>query len=178
MTGATTSPVLAALAQARMRAAPMFARWCELNRISFCPAAPADVARFVGDCASLGVGRLWPAVQEVSRLHASMGLADPTLGGAVAAAITDLADIAPPRSWPNDRKERFKSLPHDLQVFVVSHEARREKALRRAQNVAAIARQELARLRAQQIGTADQIETEGTEADDRKGHESDPRTAT
>jgi hypothetical protein len=68
------SPVLAALAQARSRAAPMFAKWCELNGISFCPAAPADVARFVSDCASLGIERLWPAVQKISKLHVSLGL--------------------------------------------------------------------------------------------------------
>jgi hypothetical protein len=137
------SPVLAALAQARSRAAPIFAKWCELNGISFCPAAPTDVARFVSDCASLGIERLWPAVQEISRLHVSLGLADPTLGGAAAAAIDDIAGIDPPRSWPNDRKQRFRSLPYDLQVYVAGHESQREKALRRAQNEAALARQKL-----------------------------------
>jgi hypothetical protein len=99
----TTNPVLAALAQARMRAAPMFARWCELNGVGLCPAAPADVAKFVADCASLGIERLWPAVQEISAVHRSLGLADPTLGGVVAAAISDVAGIEPPRSWPGDR---------------------------------------------------------------------------
>jgi hypothetical protein len=69
MSRTMTNPVLAALAQARMRAAPMFARWCELNRVSPCPAAPAAVARFVADCASLGIERLWPAVQEISKGH-------------------------------------------------------------------------------------------------------------
>jgi hypothetical protein len=122
------SPVLAALAQARLRAAPMFAKWCELNGICFCPAAPADVGSFVSDCASLGMERLWPAVQEISKLHTSLGLADPTLGAAAAAAIDGIAGIDPPRSWPNDRKQRFRSLPYDLQVYVVGHESQREKA--------------------------------------------------
>jgi hypothetical protein len=139
-----TNPVLAALAQARLRAAPMFARWCELNGTTFCPAAPATVARFVRDCGALGIERLWPAVQEISKLHASLGLADPTLGGAAADAISELAAISAPRSWPDDHKQRFKSLPYDLQVHLAAHEARREKALRRAQNDAAIARQKLA----------------------------------
>lgn len=134
MKGTVTNPVLAALAQARWRAAPMFARWCELNGVSFCPAAPAAVARFVVDCASLGMDRLWPAVQEISRAHVSLGLADPTLGGAAAAAISAAAGIDPPRSWPNDRKQLFKTLPYDLQVYVAAHEAQREKAVRRAQN--------------------------------------------
>lgn len=139
-----TNPVLAALAQARMRAAPMFVKWCELNGLSPCPAAPAHVARFVVDCTPLGIERLWPAVQDISRLHVSVGLADPTLGGVAAEAISALAGIDPPRSWPADCKQRFKSLPYDLQVYVAAHEAQREKALRRAQNEAASARQKLA----------------------------------
>jgi hypothetical protein len=140
----TTNPVLAALAQARMRAAPMFVKWCELNGLSPCPAAPAHVARFVVDCAPLGIERLWPAIQDISRLHVAVGLADPTLGGVTAEAISDLAGIDPPRSWPAGPKQRFKSLPYDLQVYVAAHEAQREKALRRAQNEAASARQKLA----------------------------------
>src|SRR5215216_4463325 len=140
----TTNPVLAALAQARMRAAPMFVKWCELNGLSPCPAAPAHIARFVMDCAPLGIERLWPAIQDISRLHVSVGLADPTLGGVAAEAINELAGIDPPRSWPGGPKQSFKSLPYDLQVYVAAHETQREKALRRAQNEAANARQKLA----------------------------------
>lgn len=136
------NPVLVALAQARMRAAPMFVRWCELHGVSPCPAAPADVARFVADCASLGIGRLWPAIQEISRLHASIGLADPTLGGVAAVAVDDVARISPPRSWPTDRRQGFRSLPYDLQVYIAAHELQREKALRRAQNEAALAKRQ------------------------------------
>lgn len=139
----TTNPVLAALAQARQRAAPMFARWCELNGASFCPAAPATVAKFVSDCASLGIARLWPAVRDISRTHATLGLADPTLGGAVASALSEIAGLAPPRSWPDDVKQRFRRLPYDIQLFIVEHEARREKALRRAQNELAALRKKL-----------------------------------
>jgi hypothetical protein len=122
----------------------MFARWCELNRVPPCPAAPSAVARFVVDCAALGIERLWPAVQEISKMHVSMGLADPTLGGPAAVAIGEIARILPPRSWPDRYKARFRSLPYDLQVYIAAHETQREKALRRAQNEAAIARQSLA----------------------------------
>jgi hypothetical protein len=95
------------------------------------------------DCAPLGIERLWPAVQDISRLHVSAGFADPTLGGVAAQAINELARVEPPRSWPADHKQRFKLLPYDLQVHVAAHEARREKALRRAQNEAAGAKQKL-----------------------------------
>jgi len=163
--------VLAALAQARLRAAPVFARWCELNGASFCPASPATVAKFVADCAPLGIARLWPAVQDISKTHVSLGLADPTLGGAVAAAIGDVAAIEAPRSWPDDRKQRFKTLPYDLQAFVAGHEARREKALRRAQNEAASARQKLAEL--QQLPT----KPKEFESDEIKGNQTDVRAS-
>jgi hypothetical protein len=139
-----TNPVLAALAQARLRAAPMFARWCELNGATFCPAAPATVAKFVVDCGALGIARLWPAVQDISRTHVSLGLADPTLGGAAAKAVSDVAGLAPPRSWPEDRKQQFRSLPYDVQAFIAGHEVLREKALRRTQNEAAVLRRKLA----------------------------------
>jgi hypothetical protein len=127
-----------------MRAAPMFVKWCELNGVEPRPAAPANVARFIVDCASLGIERLWPAIQEIATLHVDVGLADPTLGGPVAAAISDIAKIDPPRSWPSDRKHRFKLLPYDLQLYVAAHELQREKALRRAQNEAANATRRLA----------------------------------
>jgi hypothetical protein len=162
-----TDALLAALAQTRRRDNSMFGNWCELNGIAGCPAAPAAVAKFVTDCASLGIERLWPAVQEISIAHASFGLADPTLGGLVAAAINDVAGIHPPRAWPNDGKQRFKSLPYDLQVYVAAHEGRREKEIRRAQNEAAMAKQKLAAYRQ----TAQQT-TNGTEGRDREQHDS------
>ncbi|QIP08545.1 hypothetical protein [Bradyrhizobium symbiodeficiens] len=155
-----THPLLTALAQARLRDAPIFVKWCELNGVIACPAAPASVARFVTDCAALGLSRLWSAVQDISRMHVSLGLADPTLGGVAASAINALAVIPPPRSWPAPFKERFASLPYDIQVYLAAHEAQRERALRRAQNDAASARQKLAALEAE---TKDE-KTNGNEA--------------
>jgi hypothetical protein len=93
-----------------------------------------------------------------------LGLADPTLGGVAAAAISDVAALAPPRSWPDDRKQRFASLPYDLQVYVAAHEQQREKALRRAQNEAATATQKLAVGQQPPAGS-----TKGNQADDLKG---------
>lgn len=115
--------------------------------------------------------------QEISKAHSSLGLADPTLGGVAAAALNEIGGISPPRSWPNDRKQRFALLPYDLQVYVAAHEVRREKALRRAQNEAATARQKLAVLRGQQAARTNEIAAEGTVADDRKGREVDPHAA-
>jgi hypothetical protein len=149
------NPVLAALAEARIRAAPAFARWCELNGASFCPAPPATVARFVSDCGALGIERLWSSVQDISRMHASLGLADPTLAAPVAAAVSAVAGISPPRAWPDSQKVRFGSLPYDWQIYLAAHEVRREKALRRAQNEAAAAKQKLAALQESQNVTTE-----------------------
>ena len=155
-----THPLLTALAQARLRDAPLFVKWCELNGVSPCPATPASVARFVTDCASLGMSRLWPAVQDISRMHVALGLADPTLGGPAARAISTVAAIPPPRSWPGPFKQRFAALPYDIQVHLAAHETQRERALRRAQNDAASARQKLAAREAE----AKNGNTNGTEA--------------
>lgn len=121
-----------------------FENWCLLRGVQPLPAAPADVAKFIGDIGALGIEEVWRVVGEISRAHYLIGLADPTLGGLVAAALNDLAKIDPPRAWPSAEKFRFKSLPYDLQVYVAAHEARREKEIRRAHNEAAVARQELA----------------------------------
>lgn len=153
-----TNPVLAALAQARFRAAPMFARWCELNAASFCPAAPVAIARFVADCDALGIERLWPAIQEISKLHVSLGLADPTLGDPASAAVSAVAGVQPPHAWSDNHKRRFKSLPYDLQLYIAGHEQQREKALRRAQNEAAAAKRKLTEYQRQSTKTTDGAE--------------------
>lgn len=82
-------------------------------------------------------------------MHASLGLADPTLGGPAADAMSAVAAIAPPRSWPGQFKERFGSLPYDIQAYLAAHETQRERALRRAQNEAASASRKLAALETQ-----------------------------
>ena len=166
---ATTNPLLVALAQARQRAAPMFTKWCELNGVSACPAAPVNVARFVTDCAALGIERLWPALEEIAKMHAAVGFADPTLGGVAAAAINKVAGVVPPRAWPADRKLRFQALPYDLQVFVAAHQMQREKVIRRAQNEAASARQQLA---AHQQKTDDPTDVSKIEKDKADGRHS------
>lgn len=60
---------------------------------------PAAVAKVLRDCASLGIERLWRAVQEISKAHTSLGLVDPRsemwmtilsfLGGPVVKGLID-----------------------------------------------------------------------------------------
>lgn len=124
-----------------------FERWCILNGTQPVPATPMMVARFVADVAPWGIEQIWPIVQEISRAHYTVGLADPTLGGPVAAAINEIAKIEPPRSWPKQQKARFALLPYDLQGYVAAHDQQREKEIRRAHSEAANAKQELAKVK-------------------------------
>lgn len=128
-----------------------FENWCALHRVQPLPAAPADVAQFVTDCAELGMDELWPMLQEISREHYLVGLADPTLGGAVSTAIVPIAKIEAPRAWPREHKANFARLPYDLQLYLSGHGAQREKVVRRAQNEAAEAKQKLAVLQASPV---------------------------
>ena len=82
-------------------------------------------------------------------MHTSLGLADPTLGSPAAEAMSVVAAIPPPRSWPARFKQRFGGLPYDLQAYLAAHETQRERALRRAQNEAASAKGKLAALETQ-----------------------------
>jgi len=165
-----TNPVLAALAEARRQRAPLFARWCERERETFCPASPAAVARFARDHAGLGAETLWQAVLDISGTHAALGLADPTAAASVALAVDEIANLSPPQSWPDPWKKRFRALPHDLKVFIANHETRREKSLRRSQHALAQANKTIASFRSERSAMKeDQIdEAESQHADARR----------
>lgn len=113
---------------------PMFENWCVLNGLKPHQASPTIVARFVSDIAPLGISKVWRAVQEISRTHYIIGLADPTLGGAVAAAVNEVSKIAPPRSWPKEEQARFLTLPYDVQVTIEKRERDRDNQVRAMQN--------------------------------------------
>ena len=125
----------------------MFENWCMLHNRQALPAAPSDVAAFVATIAPMGIEKVWPIVGEISRAHYLAGLADPTLGGPVAATVNDIAKIDPPRSWPKEHKFRFAMLPYDLQVYMAAHEAQRDREVRRAHNAETISRKALEAIR-------------------------------
>jgi hypothetical protein len=124
-----------------------FANWCLLRGVPDLPAAPADVAQFVADCAPLGVDIVWALVQEISSLHCGRGLADPTLGGPVASAINTISGLEPPRSWRKEEKLRFHALPYDLQTTVLRRDEERERARARLMSEADRLRNELAEVK-------------------------------
>jgi len=120
-----------------------FDKWCQLHGETPLPAVPVVVAKFVADIAATGIEKIWPMIGQISRAHYLIGLADPTLGGAVSTALNAIAKIEPPRSWPNEHKFRFTALPYDLQAYLAVATAAREAELRRAQNEAVDLRKKL-----------------------------------
>jgi hypothetical protein len=118
----------------------VFEKWCRLNDLAPMPAAPATVARFVSDISAMGIEKIWPMIGEISRAHYLIGLADPTLGGAVSAAINAIAKIEPPQSWPAPLRLRFQTLPYDLQAYLAMQEKEQRRVISKALNEAAEAR--------------------------------------
>jgi hypothetical protein len=112
----------------------LFERWCVLNGHKPHGASPMVIARFVADIAPMGISDVWQAVQKISRAHYTIGLADPTLGGPVAAAINEIAKIDPPRSWPAEEKLRFLTLPYDIQAYLAKRQTSDDTLIRRLQN--------------------------------------------
>jgi len=53
---------------------------------------------------------------------------------AVEPEAEELPPIEPPRSWSNEEKERFASLPRETQEYLTQRETERDTALRRGQN--------------------------------------------
>jgi hypothetical protein len=49
----------------------------------------------------------------------------------------NLPPIEPPRSWTTEEKERFRSLPRELQAYLSEREQERDRDVRRRQNEAA-----------------------------------------
>ena len=118
----------------------IFENWCALQNVRPLGAAPADVAKFVSDCAEMGMAKIWPMLQEISRAHYIVGLADPTLGGLVASAICGVEYIKPPRSWPDEHKASFALLPYNLQKFLAEQHRRETVVINVAIQQAAEAR--------------------------------------
>lgn len=119
----------------------MFTDWAAINRVQEIPANPTHIARFISDIARLGIERVWASVQEISRAHYTIGLADPTLGsGLVTDALNAISKVAPPRSWPKADQARFMTLPWDMQTVILKRESERDRAVRLAQNEAGVLR--------------------------------------
>jgi hypothetical protein len=132
-----------------------FGGWCEGNGVRSFPAQPASIAQFVLDRAVAGSKRAIEFVAAISEFYSTRGLPNPAATSIVAAALERAGDAVPPRSWPKGLKAEFARLPATLKVYVVGHDAQRERVLRRAQNEAALAKRELKAARTAETTTGE-----------------------
>jgi len=120
-----------------------------LQNVQPIPIVPSMLARFIANCAPLGMETLWPIVQEISRAHVEIGLPDPTAGGVVASAINDISKTEPPRSWPKEDRLRFYSMPWDIQQCVLRREQQDRAAINKAMQDRADALKELTAIKSE-----------------------------
>ncbi len=113
----------------------IFKSFCGRHELVAYPARPATVAYFILEKAALGIEELLRVVKAISLTHETV--ADPTATGLVPAALNKIAPVPEPRSWQHDPKILFRTLPYQLQLYIVDREVARDKAVRQAQNEAA-----------------------------------------
>ncbi|QOG17916.1 hypothetical protein [Bradyrhizobium sp. SEMIA] len=118
----------------------VFIEWCLQRGVKFLPARPGSVALYLLENADDGLDLVRKLGKAISDAHVCRGLADPTTTWPVPLAMSKIAEIQPPRSWPKEEKRRFLELPYELQVYWAKHEDRRDKEIRNAFNEAAKAR--------------------------------------
>jgi hypothetical protein len=97
------------------------------------PAQPANVAIFVAE-SGLPPEILHAELEAIDREHEGLDYAPPAKAGVVVKAFNDVHPVEPPRSWSAEEKQRFLTLPHATQVYLVQRERQRDSALNRAQN--------------------------------------------
>jgi hypothetical protein len=154
------NPVREALMSARLASASAFERWCILQHVQHLPAAPGAVAAFIRDQSALPIEKLWKAVEQISFSHLENGLADPTAGGPAAQAMSEIANIDPPRCWKKADHDAFRQMPYNLQRRVADRENRRDLEVRRLQTELATTRQQLTSLKNIVQGKADYVAIE------------------
>ena len=111
--------------------------WCAMRRARAFPVTPALLAQFVAEHAASPIEALTSAVSHIAEFDMAHGLANPAATPAVERALSAVAAIAPPRSWPKAEAARFEALPFALKRYVARREQERDRELRRAQNQAA-----------------------------------------
>jgi hypothetical protein len=132
-----------------------FLDYCALVNVRYLPARPTTVASFVFKQFDAGVkpDTIFDQLAALERLHDSFDLANPVATSAARAALSEVASIEVPRSWPKADKELFKTLPPQIRNVILNREKDRETTLRRAQNEAGELRNALKRLTAPAAST-------------------------
>jgi hypothetical protein len=108
-------------------------KWCTLRGISRLPMSPTNLAIFIAE-SGLPPEILHAELEAVDREHESLDYAPPAKASVVVRAFNSVHPVEPPRPWNAEERERFLTLPHATQVYLVQRERQRDSALSRAQN--------------------------------------------
>jgi hypothetical protein len=164
-----TSPVLAALANARLNETAqheadlaarvyknigrptvtdaivpaVFEEFCAKWKVPSLPARPTTCAGFCIQHRGLDADELVEVMAGVSRAHQASNLADPTASFECNVVLARFIKIEPPRSWTKEDRVEFFRLPITAQAIVVRREGERDRALHQAMQKIADERKQL-----------------------------------
>jgi hypothetical protein len=119
-----------------------FVEWCAVQKVRALPARPATVASYIRYQQDKRLDELAIAesIIAIEILHGAFGESNPCQTPVVLASTAHGPPIDPPRSWDKAAKEEFKFYPRHAQQVVAAREKNRERALRMAQDDAALKR--------------------------------------
>jgi hypothetical protein len=114
----------------------LFEKWCSDKSVRRLPAKPWVVAAFILDQTANGRDAqgclaLLAAIEAVHDVHS---LSNPTATALVRSALESIIKSDPPRSWPEEDRASWATLPPDIRAIIARRENDRDRELRRKQN--------------------------------------------
>jgi hypothetical protein len=113
-----------------------FVEWCAAKSVRRCPARPFTVAAHALHQKDAGVApdRIIDTLVAIEALHNAYKLPNPCRTAIVDAALEQVLEIKPPRSWPDADKNLWATLPAQIRHRISTRETERDNGLRRSQN--------------------------------------------
>ena len=130
------------LAEYRTHLEPFIA-WCAKQNVRHCVAKPATVAQYLTENLLLGEEFAFNTLKAIEALHDFHSQPSPVRTQLVHAVMAKIIQLPAPRSWRQEVKEWWPSLPPDVQWELTRRERDRDGEVRRAQNEAADLRKKL-----------------------------------
>jgi hypothetical protein len=115
-----------------------FLDYCSIVNVRYLPARPVTVASFIFKQFDAGVkpDTIFAQLAGIEKLHDQFDMSNPVATSACRVALSEVASIEAPRSWPKEEKAMFAHLPPQIRNIIAKREKDRETTLRRAQNEA------------------------------------------
>lgn len=113
----------------------IFYNWCQRHGVMALPARPETVAAFILESVDLDIDQLCNIAHDISIAHSCF--ADPTASFWVREAFEKIGwRMSAPRGWPLSYKPKFRTIPWQMQRYIVTHERERDAVVTTAHNKA------------------------------------------